>query len=99
MTAKTKIGDDTRELFLGTSLTIDGIKEIQNKFHELIEENKNIILKSESIEIIDLAGIQFLIYAKKIAAKQKIKLTFDFTPSEQVLDLAVKTGFSKIFEI
>lgn len=87
----------TNKLDISNSLTVSTTSDLHNKFTANIKKKTDVHLYSKQLTTIDLAGIQFLIYAKEVAAKKGIELIIECNPSDTVSDLAEKTGFSNLF--
>lgn len=86
------------KLDIGSSLTIDTIKELLVKFASLAQSTTKISFHSTLLETIDQTGIQFLIYSQKVAKEKGFDITFDFNVSAPSKDLISKTGFDYLFE-
>lgn len=82
-------------LNIGQSLTIDNISDVLLQYKESIDKNDSVILRSESIESIDLSGIQ-LIHAILKGAEQGINASIEFSYSEATKDIIEKCGFGQI---
>ncbi len=93
MTAKKK---KTIVVDPGPQITIDNILQIKNVFLEATKKNNDISIKTKSLENIDLAGIQFIIFAKKYAQKSNISLTIDLKISDTVEELLNSCGFNNL---
>jgi len=96
MSTKTKKKDKSTSVKTGNSLSIENISEIYQHFLNSISKNEIVNIESETIENIDLTGVQFLLYAKKIESITKTKVNFNLKFSENVSQFLAKTGFSNI---
>jgi len=81
------------------TITIDNVVDLQKKFLKLLDKNTNISFNCKDIDNIDLNGIQFLVFAKKIAKEKGIELEYNVNYYDNALDLIKKTGFEDILEI
>jgi hypothetical protein len=93
MTTKPKKKSDGDGIHVGTTLTIDTISELRNKFLDAFHTKDEISVESGIIEDIDLNGIQFLVYLKKWEESKKIKLNVDMSFSDNTIQLLNRTGF------
>lgn len=98
MADKAKKKKPTNKLNVGANLTIEEVKEIQHQLDLKLKKKNDILIHSNQLEAIDLTGIQLLIYAKQLTAKNNCKLVLECNPSESVIDLVEKSGFPELFE-
>ncbi len=96
MTAKKSNNSESVVINMGSSLTIDDIADINKQYQEAKKNNKSIELKANTIENIDLSGIQFLLHLKKSKPNQKFLSQLEFTDS--ITELINKSGFAKFSE-
>jgi hypothetical protein len=93
MTSKPKKKSDGDVIHAGTSLTIETISELRNKFLDAFHTKDEISVESGIIEDIDLNGIQFLVYLKRWDDSKKIRLNLDISFSDNSIQLLNRTGF------
>lgn len=98
MANKAKKKKPTNKLNVGANLTIEEVKEIHQQLQLKIKKKSDILIHSNQLEAIDLTGIQLLFWAKSQAALNKCKLVLECKPTESVLDIVEKSGFSELFE-
>lgn len=87
------------EIEIGAALTIDTVKDLYTQFNATVEQSPHIVLKSEQVETIDLAGIQFLSYVKETSGQKDIHAKIELKFSESANDLLLKSGFVNMLTI
>jgi hypothetical protein len=98
MATKTKKTPKSAIFKLRQNLTIDTISQLYKEFLDCLEKNESIVIQSDSIENIDLTGIQFLMYSKNLAATASQNVQFDINFSDSTRLLISKTGFGRLLE-
>lgn len=83
----------------GPQITVDNILQINKDFMEAAKKNQDITIKTKSVDNIDLAGIQFIAFAKKHAEKSKISLTLDLKVNDTAEDLLKSSGFNNLLSM
>jgi hypothetical protein len=78
-------------------LTIRNIDKIVNEFMDEFSSGKKVIVKSESIDSIDITGIQFLLSLIKLSFEDKSKVQLNINVGNESRILIEKNGFKDIF--
>ncbi len=84
-------------MIIREELTIRNIDKIVNEFIDEFSTGKNVTIKSDSIEKIDLAGIQFLIAVIKLSFESKGKVQLKIKVGNDSQALMERNGFKDIF--
>ncbi len=98
MCAKRKKSSSGTTIVVNQNLMIDNIKEMYEQLQSALDKEQEIVIKSEMVENIDLAGIQLLLYGKQMAKKGNVNLNLDITYADSAKELIVKSGFSSLIE-
>lgn len=66
---------------VGNELTLYNVVETKEKIEDLLNREKEVVIRGKEIQSVDLAGIQLLIATKRHAAKlgKQVKLEVTFT--------------------
>ncbi len=78
---------------IGNTLTIGNVSPLYAQIMEHYEEHGNIEIKSESIEQIDLAGIQLIVQLKQLGDNFNAHFKLKFNKNTH--DLLSKCGFEE----
>jgi anti-anti-sigma regulatory factor len=84
-----------KNIIIKNELTIKNVGEIRADFIRGLSSEKKIILKSEILEVIDLAGIQFLLAVIAIL-KMDNKVSLQLKVSKESKLLIEQNGFKEI---
>jgi hypothetical protein len=80
-----------------TELTVRNIDQTINEFIDEFATNGKVIVKSNLIEKIDLAGIQFLLALVKLSFSNQENIQLRIKVSHESRALMEKSGFYEIF--
>ncbi len=92
MSATPSNNSESVVLNLGSTLTIDDIADKNKQYQEAVKADTPVKLEADTIENIDLSGIQFLLYLNKSISNQDFLSHIKFADS--VIELINKSGFA-----
>lgn len=81
------------EISIESFFTLECIEELKTNILDSIDNNKHISLNLNSIENIDISGLQFIYSLQKEAKQREIDLKIMFKGNEEIESLLKKTGF------
>ncbi|MBN1597392.1 MAG: hypothetical protein JW894_03805 [Bacteroidales bacterium] len=81
---------------LKKALKIDQVSELKQKFDEGISNADSISIVSDTIESIDLAGIQLIQYFIKQSELSGKEIVFDLKMNEEQVSVLKKCGFDQL---
>ncbi len=93
----TKVEINHTTMTISAELTIRNIDTTVNQFIDEFSSGKKVVVKSESIEKIDVTGIQFLLSIIKLSFENKGKIQFNIKVGNESRALIEKNGFKEIF--
>jgi anti-anti-sigma regulatory factor len=85
-------------LNLSPNFTIDITPQVFDELKSMDNKKASLTVQSETIESIDLSGIQLLLLIKQESEKFKAS-KFDISFSDNVGDIINKCGFSELLQI
>lgn len=103
MTKKKTTGTKAKKqerLILPEHLTIDTLSDQIKKFKTLLSKSNEIVIQSTgTIQTIDLAGIQALLFFKNYCLAKKVKSDFNLKIEDSIMDLFSKSGFPDLIKV
>ncbi len=84
------------EININNYFSVENIDELKSNVLDALGTSKHISLKLESIESIDIGGIQFIYSLQKEAKQREIDFELLFEGNEDITTLLKKTGFENL---
>jgi ABC-type transporter Mla MlaB component len=98
MASKSRKNQASEGINLGSKLVIGSVKKVYSTISECLKNKSDISLYSDQIETIDITGIQLLVWAREMAAKQGLKFETAIEYSPAAADLIGKSGFTALLK-
>jgi ABC-type transporter Mla MlaB component len=95
---KTIQKDSDLTMVLKGNLTLQNIKKIGKDIQNNLQKNKNIRLKIEEVESIDLSMIQLIYVSKQAAIKDAKKFSVSMSLPDELASLISVNGFSQLLK-
>lgn len=81
------------EINISKFFTVENIDDLKANLQNSLENSKEINLNLQTIDNIDIGGIQFIYALQKEATERKIKFNLSFDGNDEISILLKKTGF------